>query len=59
MDMKKIAIAASILGILSGTLVSCTNTSQNSTFQNSQSAREVKDGDRDVKLRSSVSPLAI
>lgn len=44
--MKKIAILASILGIVTSTLVGCTNTSQNG-----RSATEVKDI-QDVKLRS-------
>ena len=52
MNMKRIAIAASFLALLSGTLVGCTNTSQNDTSQKSQSVREVKDSTQDVKLRS-------
>ena len=52
MKMKKIAIAASILALLSGTLVSCSSAFQNDTSQNSQSATEVKDSSQDVKLRS-------
>jgi ribose transport system substrate-binding protein len=51
MNVNKIAILASVLGIVSGTLVSCTNAPPNgntATYTGTQS----KDGDRDVKLRS-------
>jgi ABC-type sugar transport system substrate-binding protein len=47
MNMKIIAIAASILSLLSGTLISLTNTALNGT-----SALAIKDGNQDVKLRS-------
>ncbi|MBW4605637.1 MAG: ABC transporter substrate-binding protein [Hassallia sp. WJT32-NPBG1] len=51
MNVNKIAIVASILGVVSGTIVGCTNTSPNSNTAINTVAQS-KDGDRDVKLRS-------
>jgi ribose transport system substrate-binding protein len=51
MNVNKIAIVASILGLVSGTIVGCTNTSPNSNTA-INTVRQSKDGDRDVKLRS-------
>ena len=51
MNVKRIAIAASLLSIVSGTLVSCTNTSPNgSTATNT--GKQNKDGNQNVKLQS-------
>nr|WP_026733996.1 ABC transporter substrate-binding protein [Fischerella sp. PCC 9605] len=47
MDVKRIAIAASVLGLVSGIFVGCTGVSQNH-----RAAIESSEGDRDSKLRS-------
>lgn len=47
MNVKKLAIVASLLGIVSGTLVGCTNASPHGN-----TGTQSKDGDRDVQLRS-------
>jgi ribose transport system substrate-binding protein len=57
MNVKKIAIAASILSIVSGTLVSCTNTSPDSntatnTDTNTATYTSTQSKDGDVKLQS-------
>ncbi|MBD0261991.1 MAG: ABC transporter substrate-binding protein, partial [Tolypothrix sp. Co-bin9] len=51
MNVNKIAIVASILGIVSGAVVGCTNTSPYSNTAINTVAQS-KDGNRDVKLRS-------
>ncbi|MFN6568793.1 ABC transporter substrate-binding protein [Dendronalium sp. ChiSLP03b] len=59
MNVKKIAIAASLLGILSGTVISCSNGSQNGntatntdTNTATNTSAESKTGTGDGKLRS-------
>ena len=51
MNVKKIAIIASLLGLVSGTLVGCTSASPNgNTATNTRT--QSKDGNREVKLQS-------
>ncbi len=59
MNMKKIAIAASILSIFSSTIVGCTNTSPNDntatntdTYTATNTGTQSKGSNQDVKLRS-------
>ncbi|MEH2083696.1 MAG: ABC transporter substrate-binding protein [Nostoc sp.] len=49
MNVKKIAIAASILGLLSSTVIGCTNNSQNGNTANTSAASK---GVGDAKLRA-------
>ena len=49
--MKKIAILTSILGIISGTLVACTNAPQNGNSATNIGTKS-KEGNQDVKLRA-------
>lgn len=51
MNVKRIAIVASLLGIVSGTLVGCTNASPNGNTA-INTGTQSKDGNHDVKLRS-------
>jgi ribose transport system substrate-binding protein len=55
MNVKNIAIVAGILGLVSGTLVGCTNASLNgntTTNTVSNTGTQSKDGNQDVKLRA-------
>ncbi|KAF3889783.1 MULTISPECIES: ABC transporter substrate-binding protein [Nostocales] len=57
MNVKRISLAASLLGLISSTVIGCTKTSQNAEsaidgFQNSSNVIEIKDSRQDVKLRS-------
>ena len=51
MNVKRIALVASILGIVSGTLVGCANAPPNGN-SGAYTGTQSKNGDRDVKLRS-------
>lgn len=55
MNVKRISLAASLLGLISSTVIGCTKTSQNAEsaidgFQNSSNVIEIKDSRQDVKL---------